>query len=77
MDPTAAPAVPEATIALTPETSASGEIIHTVQPGEIFPHWPALWVHPIRELAAYNGITNPAVISVGQQIRIPPSRAAA
>ena len=72
VDPTAAPAVPEATVAPTPETSASGEIIHTVQPGENLFRIGLRYGFTYQELAAYNGITNPAVISVGQQIRIPP-----
>ena len=72
VEPTAAPVVPEATVEPTPETSASGEIIHTVQPGENLYRIGLRYGFTYHELAAYNGIANPNSISVGQQIRIPP-----
>ncbi|HMT21268.1 MAG TPA: LysM domain-containing protein [Promineifilum sp.] len=63
VDPTAPPAQ---------ETSPTGEVIHTVQAGENLFRIGLRYGFTAAELAAYNGIANPNVISVGQQIRIPP-----
>lgn len=68
-----ATAVPEASP--TPEggINEAGEIIHTVQSGEnlyrIGLQYGISWV----VIAEYNGITNPDAITVGQELRIPPT----
>ncbi len=74
LQPAASPTVPapEATAAPTQETSPTGEIIHTVQAGENLFRIGLRYGFTIQELATYNGIANPDVLSVGQQIRIPP-----
>lgn len=72
VEPTSAPAAPEATVEPTPVTSSTGEIIHTVQPGENLFRIGLRYGFTYQELAAYNGIANPDSLSVGQQIRIPP-----
>lgn len=56
----------------TAETSSSGEIIHTVQPGDNLYRIGLRYGFTFQELAQYNGITNPDRLEVGQQIRIPP-----
>lgn len=66
------PPPPEATAAPAEQTSPSGEIIHTVQAGENLYRIGLRYGVSYQELAAYNGISNPDVLSVGQQIRIPP-----
>ncbi len=73
VEPTPLPAAPEPTAAPTQQTNASGEIIHTVQAGENLFRIALRYGFTYQELAAYNGIANPASISIGQQIRIPPS----
>jgi nucleoid-associated protein YgaU len=71
--PTPPPPAPEPTTASTEQTSATGEIIHVVQPGENLYRIGLRYGIDYHELAAYNGIANPDWISVGQQIRIPPT----
>jgi nucleoid-associated protein YgaU len=67
------PPAPEAQPAPTDAPPAStGEIIHIVQAGENLFRIGLRYGVDFREIAAYNGITNPDVLSVGQQIRIPP-----
>ncbi len=71
--PTPAPTgtVTPATPAPTQTPAPVGEIVHVVQPGEnlfrISLHYNLL----ASVVAAYNGITNPNLIYVGQKIRIP------
>lgn len=71
--PEGATAVPEPSP--TPEggINEAGEIIHTVQAGEnlyrIGLQHGISWV----VIAEYNGITNPDAITVGQELRIPPT----
>lgn len=65
------PPAPEATAAPVQETSPTGEIIHTVQAGENLFRIGLRYGISYQELAAYNGISNPNVLSVGQQIKIP------
>ncbi|HEY1409065.1 MAG TPA: LysM peptidoglycan-binding domain-containing protein [Promineifilum sp.] len=67
-----APPAPEAT-ASQPQPGPSGEIIHIVQPGENLYRIGLRYGFTYQELAAYNGITNPNALEVGQQIRIPPT----
>ncbi|MDX1613434.1 MAG: LysM peptidoglycan-binding domain-containing protein [Candidatus Promineifilaceae bacterium] len=50
------------------------EIIHVVQPGENLFRIGLRYGIPYQELAAYNNIPNPALIDVGQEIRIPPEQ---
>jgi 2',3'-cyclic-nucleotide 2'-phosphodiesterase/3'-nucleotidase len=70
--PTPQPPAPEPTAVPAEPTTASGEIIHVVQAGENLFRIGLRYGFTAEELAAYNGIPNPNVISVGQQIRIPP-----
>lgn len=71
--PTTPPPAPEPTAAPTAQTSSTGEIIHVVQAGENLFRIGLRYGFTAEELAAYNGIANPNWISVGQQIRIPPT----
>jgi LysM repeat protein len=70
--PSPTPPPPDPTAAPTQQTTSSGEIIHTVQQGENLFRIGLRYGVSYQELAAYNGIANPNVLSVGQQIRIPP-----
>ncbi|MCB8982869.1 MAG: LysM peptidoglycan-binding domain-containing protein [Ardenticatenaceae bacterium] len=54
----------------TPPTT--GEQVHVVQAGENLFRIALSYGMTTEELAAYNGITNPSLIYVGQVIRIPP-----
>lgn len=54
-------------------TEPTGEQIHIVQPGENLYRIGLQYGFHYMELAAYNGIANPDSLSVGQEIRIPPS----
>ena len=65
------PPAPEATAVPTQTTSSTGEIIHTVAAGENLFRIGLRYGFTVQELATYNGIANPDVLSVGQQIRIP------
>jgi len=67
--PTQQPGVP------TPPP-ATGETIHVVQPGENLFRIALSYGLSTSALAAYNGITNPNLIYVGQQLRIPAGGAA-
>lgn len=81
--PTEAPEAPSATpnppaaTEIAPEPSPTptpaGERVHVVQPGEnlyrIGLQYGLSWV----AVAEYNGITDPNLISAGQELRIPPS----
>lgn len=68
VEPTATPQQP----VVDPTASASGEIIHVVQAGENLFRIGLRYGFTVQELATYNGITNPDVLAVGQEIRIPP-----
>ncbi len=70
VEPSATPQEP----VVEPTASASGEIIHVVQAGENLFRIGLRYGFTVQELATYNGITNPDVLAVGQQIRIPPSQ---
>jgi LysM repeat protein len=69
--PTPPPPAPEPT-AVPPTAASTGETIHIVQAGENLYRIGLRYGFTVAELAAYNGITNPDRIDVGQQIRIPP-----
>ena len=68
---TATPPPPEPTAAPTQQTNAAGEIIHVVQAGDNLYRIALRYGTTYQELAAYNGISNPNAISIGQEIRIP------
>ena len=51
----------------------TGELTHIVQAGENLFRIGLQYGFTVDELAAYNGITNPNVLDVGQVIKIPPS----
>lgn len=69
--PTPLPPAPEPPA--EPTQASTGETIHTVQAGENLYRIGLRYGFTAEELAAYNGITNPDRIDVGQQIRIPPT----
>jgi LysM repeat protein len=62
-EPTAAPA----------EATSAGERIHVVQPGENLYRIGLIYGLSWVAIAEYNGIGNPNQITVGQELRIPPS----
>jgi len=62
---------PPPTDASEPVTLPSGEQVHTVAAGENLYRIGLRYGCTVPELAAYNGISNPNYINVGQQIRIP------
>ena len=81
-DATAAPeATPVPTQAAAPTTApqptqppaAGEERTHVVQPGENLFRISLNYGLDYRDVMAYNGITNPNMIYVGQEIKIPPS----
>ena len=55
----------------TPTPPAGGETIHVVQAGENLYRIALRYGRTYQEVATYNGITNPAALSVGQELRIP------
>lgn len=55
----------------TPSKPNSSDIIHIVQKGDTLSKIASKYGTTYKALAAYNGIANPNVINVGQQIRIP------
>ncbi len=63
----AAPVPPAA-----PTAPASGETLHVVQPGENLFRIALRYGLDYVYLASYNGITDPSLVYVGQQIKIPP-----
>lgn len=75
--PLETPVPPTAEATATPAPSATpesaGEIIHTVQPGEnlfqIGLRYGLSWV----AIAEFNGLANADALSVGQELRIPPT----
>ncbi len=69
------PATPTAT-QTPPPPPPSGEIVHVVQPGENLFRIALQYNLPTAVVAAYNGITNPNMIFVGQKLRIPTGGAA-
>jgi LysM repeat protein len=73
VQPTTVPVAPEPTAAPTQVTAPTGEIVHIVQAGENLYRIGLRYGFTAEQLAAYNGIPNVNVISIGQQIRIPPS----
>ncbi len=56
-----------------PSTPPTGERIHIVKAGENLFRIGLQYGFTYQELAAYNGISNPNSIQVGQEIRIPPT----
>ena len=56
-----------------PTVNEKGEIIHIVKEGESLSRIGDLYGRSSRDLAYYNGITNPDKISLGQEIKIPPA----
>jgi len=74
---TPATPVPTAAVTATPiPPSPTGEIVHVVQPGENLFRISLKYNLLTSIVAAYNGITNPNLIYVGQRIRIPVGAAA-
>ena len=71
---TATPPPPEPTAVPEQQTNAAGEIIHVVQAGENLYRIALRYGLTYQELAAYNGIANPNALSIGQEIRIPPTQ---
>lgn len=72
---TAATSAPTATPKT--EATAAGEIIHIVAAGENLFRIGLRYGFAMEELAAYNGIENPDVVFLGQEIRIPPREGSA
>lgn len=58
-------------VVITPVPGQAGEQIHVVQAGENLFRIGLRYGCTVTELSTYNGITNPHLIYVGQQIRIP------
>lgn len=56
-----------------PAQGATGERVYTVQSGDTLSGIAAKYGTTYQKLASYNGIANPNVISVGQEIKIPGS----
>ena len=74
--PTAEPPTPPATRdspPATPTPTPGGERIHVVQAGENLYRIGLLYGLSWGAIAEYNGITDPNAITVGQELRIPPS----
>lgn len=70
--PKAAPAAPEAPKAEAPKpAAAAAEKVHTVVSGDTLGAIAARYGSTVEILAKHNGIANPNIISVGQQIKIP------
>lgn len=67
------PPAPDSSTGTTDSSSATGERIHVVQSGENLYRIGLLYGFTYQDLAAYNGLANPNVLDVGQEIRIPPS----
>lgn len=55
----------------TTATVGAGDVIYTVKSGDTLSGIAAKYGTTYQKLAAYNGISNPNVISVGQKIKIP------
>ncbi len=64
---------PAPTVAPPPATGSGSEIVHIVQPGENLFRIGLQYGVDAETLAAYNGISDPTLIYVGQKIRIPVS----
>jgi LysM repeat protein len=74
--PTAEPPTPPATRdspPATPTPTPGGELTHVVQAGENLYRIGLLYGLSWVAIAEYNGITDPNTITVGQELRIPPS----
>lgn len=71
-EPTEAAEPTEPPAPTQPPTSG-GEQVHMVKPGENLFRISLSYGLPYQTVAAYNGITNPNRIHVGQEIKIPPS----
>jgi LysM repeat protein len=63
--------IPAAAASGTSGGTSAEEVIHIVQAGENLYRIALRYGRTYQEIATYNGITNPAAISVGQEIRIP------
>ncbi len=61
---------------LTTVAYAQEPIVHVVKPGETLSSIARRYGVSLYRLAAYNGIRNPNLLRVGQQLRIPPSTSA-
>lgn len=59
------------TSTVTPAAAATGDTVYVVKSGDTLSRIAAKYGTTYQKLAAYNGITNPNVISVGQKIKIP------
>lgn len=55
----------------TTETSTSGDVVYTVKSGDTLSTIASKYGTTYQKLAEYNGIANPSLIRVGQQIKIP------
>lgn len=75
--PTATPVPPTATPTAGPVATAAptGEVVHVVQPGENLFRIALRYGTTVQAIANANGIANPALIKVGQVLRIPVSGA--
>jgi LysM repeat protein len=74
-EPAEATAAPEpTTVPVATQLPSSGEEqIHTVQPSENLFRISLNYGLDYKDVAAYNGIANPNIVYVGQEIKIPPS----
>ncbi len=72
--------IPASAVPSTPAGTpapAGDEVVHVVQAGENLYRIALRYGRTYQEIATYNGISNPAAISVGQEIRIPGQAGAA
>lgn len=60
-------------VVYSPSSSASADAVYTVKSGDTLSKIAAKYGTTYQALAAYNGIANPNVITVGQKIKIPAS----
>ncbi|MBN1874178.1 MAG: LysM peptidoglycan-binding domain-containing protein [Anaerolineae bacterium] len=65
------PGTDTTSVAPTPPPSSTGEKVHIVQPGENLFRVALKYNYDYFYLAKYNNISNPALVYVGQKIRIP------
>ena len=73
--PTAIPTAVPTTVPPAPTTCASCQVTHVVQPGENMFRIALRYGTTVDAIASANGITNPALIYVGQKLIIPSSGA--
>jgi len=66
----------ESSIAATPAVSSTGAKIHVVQVGQNLFRIALMYGTSVEAIAAANNITNPAILSVGQELQIPSATSA-